>query len=89
MKSIKTNSLNQKKTNLHVVFPTPHFHLFDKNLQLIRSNNQIKINENDFKGLCWCSDLNYFLILTKSRIYLINPFTSKISLLVENLKLKD
>jgi hypothetical protein len=58
-----------------------YFHLFDKNLKLIRSNNEIKINENDLKDLNWCSDLNYFLILTKKNLYLMNPLTSKISLM--------
>jgi len=64
------------------------FHLFDINLKLIRSNNDIKINKNDLKDLIWCSNSNNFIILTKRNIYLMNPLTSKLSI-INNIKLKD
>ncbi|CAF3469503.1 unnamed protein product [Rotaria socialis] len=65
-----------------------HLHLFDRNLKLIRSNNDRKINEDDLKDLSWCSYLNCFIILTKKQIYLMNSLTSKLSI-IENIKLKD
>jgi hypothetical protein len=64
------------------------FHLFDKTLKLIRSNNEMKIDKNSLKDLIWCLELNYFIILTLKHVYLMNPLTSKISI-VENIKLKD
>jgi hypothetical protein len=65
-----------------------HLHLFDRNLKLIRSNNDIKIYENDLKDLSWCSYSNSFIILTKKRVYLMNPLTSRLSI-IENVKLKE
>lgn len=65
-----------------------YLHLFDKNLKLIRSNNDIKIDRNDLKDLSWCVDLNSFLILTKKQIYLMNPLTGRLSF-IENIKLRE
>jgi hypothetical protein len=65
-----------------------YFHLFDGNLKLIRSNNDIKINKNYLKDLSLFSDSNHFIILTKRKVYLMNPLTSKLSI-IDNMQLKD
>ncbi|CAF1619314.1 unnamed protein product [Adineta ricciae] len=65
-----------------------HLHLFDKNLRLIRSNNDVRIAEIDLRDLCWCPNLNNFIILTRKQIYLMNPLTCKLSL-IENFKSND
>ncbi|UJR23601.1 hypothetical protein I4U23_026590 [Adineta vaga] len=65
-----------------------HLHLFDKNLRLIRSNNDIRITESNLQDLCWCTDANSFIILTRKHIYLMNPLTCKLSS-IENIKSSD
>ncbi|CAF1142866.1 unnamed protein product [Rotaria sordida] len=65
-----------------------HLHLFDGNLKYIRSNKERKINENDLKDLSWSSYSNCFIILMKKEIYLMDPLSSKISI-IEYFKLKD
>ncbi|CAF1248375.1 unnamed protein product [Rotaria sp. Silwood1] len=65
-----------------------HLHLFDGNLKLIRSNKNKKILKDDLKDFSWSSNSNYFIILMKKEIYLLNPLTCHIST-IEYIKLKD
>ena len=56
-----------------------NLHLFDENLQLVRSTIKSPISDDDLVDMAWCEMNSRFIVLVKKKAYIFDPLTTQLS----------
>lgn len=73
-------------TQFILLFGHRNLHLFNEELELVRSTKSSGLSSEDLVDMIWCESVHKFIILTKKSFYVFDPAIAQLSL-IESIRL--